>query len=117
MSLQPTQNTAPLKLILTDKAQRRVNEIGAWLQSLPFGETAAIRFLETLNRVLPELCLDIAERLATGNNMPRPDEEATIAFSRPAYRFTFTTASGGRRKNGRQQACISCFTNCPTQKR
>ena len=87
---------------MLDLSERSLSEIkaaGIWLKSLPFGgQEAARRFSETLDRVLPELCQDIAERFASGSNLPRPDEEASIAFSQPSYKHVFTTGTGRRRR-------------------
>lgn len=93
----------PLTLDLTDRALAKLKEAADWLRNLPYGgEESARRFSETSDRVLTALCADVAERLASGSNVPRPDEEASIAFAQPAYKHLFTTASGGKRK--RRQA-------------
>ena len=55
-------------------------------------------YSETLDRELPALCQDIAERLASGSNLPRPDPEASLAFVRPSYKHTFTTGKNKKRR-------------------
>ena len=75
----------PLRLEITDRAKAEAKQIYDWLEGLPFGgQEAADKWNETIKRVLPQLCQDIAERFASGSNLPRPDEEASLAFARPA---------------------------------
>ncbi len=84
---------------LTDRAKAENKVTADWLRSLPFGgDEAARQFSLVLDRELPNLCADVAERLATGINLPRPDEAASIAFARPAFKHTFTTATKNRKR-------------------
>ena len=102
----PNANNGPLSVLASDRAKADAKHITDWLRGLPFsGDELAERFGETLPRELINLCADLDERFATGSNLPRPDEEASIAFARPAYRHTFTTGAGGKRKK-RQTAGV-----------
>ena len=99
-----------MRFITSETTDKQIKDIEAWLESLPFGGLeAAIRFGETLARELVALCADIAERLASGSNLPTIDEEASLAFSRPAYKHLFTTAASGKRKRGQNAGVYLVF--------
>ncbi len=109
-----TDAAVPLRFIVTPRAEAESDAIEEWLKSLPFGgEEAAQRFSETLDRELPALCADLAQRFATGNNLPRPDPAASVAFARPTYKHPFTTASGGKRKRRQTTGVYILYYDLP----
>lgn len=103
-------------LVVSEPAQDLFNEATDWLRFSPppfGGEEAAARFSQSLDHELPALCQDIAERFASGSNLPRPDEEASLAFGRPAFKHFFTTAASGKRKRGQTSGVWVLFYTLP----
>ena len=104
----------PLRLAATEAAETQIQDAENWLKSLPYGGMeAAARFTETIGRVLPALCQDIAERLTSGSNVPQSDEEASLAYSRPAYKYIFTTSRTGKRKKRQTAGVYVLFYTLP----
>ena len=94
-------SASPLVLVVSERAEAQFNTAHEWLRGLPEpfgGEETARRFSATLSLELPILCADIAERLISRSNLPRIDEEASLVFSRPTYRHTFTASGTPRRR-------------------
>ena len=95
----------PFSIVLPQEVRDQFADAMTWLRSLPFGgDEAATRLSVALDRELPALCADLAERFASGSNLPRPDHDASLVFARPAYKHLITTAPGGRRR--RQSAGV-----------
>jgi plasmid stabilization system protein ParE len=90
------EDVEALSLELTDRAYRDVQSAQDWLRSFP--EDAAQRFNGALDAQLDFLCRSLAERLAAEERLS-PDEDASLAFSRPVYRHTFHTGRTRQRRS------------------
>jgi plasmid stabilization system protein ParE len=86
----------PLTLVISQRARERVREATEWLFSL--SEEAAERFDAAVQAEMPALCHSVAEQIAGGIRLI-PDEDASLAFSRPVYLHLFTTAKKRRRRS------------------
>jgi plasmid stabilization system protein ParE len=87
-----------LHLSFTTQGREEITEIGRWLAEN--FEGAAQRFSETIDTVLPALCQDVAEQIATGGRPATlPDERGSLFFSRPVSEYIFTTQKKRNRRS------------------
>ena len=79
----------PLSYEETDEAQGQVRAAVAALEERDLD--AARRFLDTYQNTVETLCREIAEKAGEGRPLP-PDEEASLALSRPTHKTRFQTS-------------------------
>jgi plasmid stabilization system protein ParE len=84
-----------MRLLFTDRALAHLEGIGRWLREQS-ADRAAL-FAEVLERELNQLCLDLEEAFVTGSLLPRGDETASLAFSRPVFQYLLVATKSGKR--------------------
>lgn len=85
----------PFVLIVMPRAEREIQALATWLHDRD--PEAAVRFREVLQQGLPSLCQKVAELLAMGTGLLRPDEDASLAFARPTFEEIVTATKSGKR--------------------
>jgi hypothetical protein len=88
-------DVTPLALMVPAEAQTRIEDAATWLASL--SDDAVDRFRAALEVETTALCQSVAEQIAAGSRLI-PDEQASLAYSRPVYLSLFTTTKTKRRR-------------------
>lgn len=84
-----------MRLLFSDRALAQIEEIGIWLHER--SSESMTLFAEALEKGLIQLQQDIDDAFSTGSLLPRVEETASLAFSRPVFQYLLVATKSGKR--------------------
>lgn len=84
-----------MRLLFTDRALTQIEDIGLWLRER--SSESVTLFSEALERGLTQHQQDLEDAFSTGSLLPRVEETASLAFSRPVFQYLLIATKSGKR--------------------
>ena len=102
----------PFARYLTERGGREFRNALDWLAG--YSEETAHRFRVRFAEEIAALCVSVAEQIARhGKPFVAPQEQASLHFSKPIYRFSLETA---KTRGRRSSAGLWCGASSPFRK-